>query len=236
MDPELRRKSRRVEAARIRQNRIITEYVRVKHPVAYSEAVIVYNQLNENYPKKPDLRKTKEFQRILSGESMPPTVYRQKCYPNITDNMQLRIPLLKVQSPVVQSPVEVSLQAQVQSPSGEIPQVEITVQTSEELGMITTVQSPSGEITTEDLYPIDDSAFERIVEKLREGPEITVQTSEELDMITTVQSPSGEITTEDLNPIDDSTFERIVEELREDPTLSTFFQDWDYEDDDCPMW
>ena len=196
---------RRARASEVRQERLITEYIRTKHPVVYNEAATVYNQLNEKYPEKPDLRKTKEFNMILSGISTS-SKYPRDVFPNITlnvqptfvDNMQLRIPLLTDQSSD-QSPVQSSVpdQSSVQSPVQSSVPDQSSVQSSVPVQSPVPVQFQVGEIPQ---------------------VEITVQTSE------------------DLHPIDDSVLEEIMKGLREDPTLHTFFQDWDFKDDDCPMW
>ena len=43
---------RRIEADRVREQRIITGYVALKHPEVYKEAAEFYNLLNEKYPGK----------------------------------------------------------------------------------------------------------------------------------------------------------------------------------------
>ena len=188
MNPkELRLVWRRAQAAKMREERVITAYVEANHPEIYTSAAVFYNKLNKQYPKKPDLRKTKEFKAMLSGNNTPTTGnYQEKAFPNITvnvqptfvDNLQLRIPLLSPQATSVQSPSE-TMQLD------EIPQHEVTVR------------------TTEDEEEESSSQMEETV---------------------------------DLASIDDSVLEEIMDGLREDPDLHTFFDDWDFESDDCPLW
>ena len=53
---------RRIEATKVREQRIITGYVEINHPEVYKEASNFYNLLNEKYPCKKDLRKTNEYE------------------------------------------------------------------------------------------------------------------------------------------------------------------------------
>ena len=55
---------RRAQAARAREERIITGYIKAKHPEIYGEATDFYNQLNKRYPHKCDLRKVPEFRAL----------------------------------------------------------------------------------------------------------------------------------------------------------------------------
>ena len=90
-------KNQRREIAKTltRQGLFISEYVQFKHKEIYRQACIMYNQLNSKYPRKPDLRKAKEF-RIwkntmanANGDSPVPVprgkeyVYKRTTYWNI---------------------------------------------------------------------------------------------------------------------------------------------------------
>ena len=100
---------RRVEASRVREQRIITGYVELKYPDVYKEAANFYNLLNEKYPFKKDLRKTNEYEWLkaeIPGEITKKYYKRRKPYPSIKqkvsveinnpiDNMQLIIPLIE---------------------------------------------------------------------------------------------------------------------------------------------
>ena len=43
-------------------------------------------------------------------------------------------------------------------------------------------------------------------------------------------------TTADLPPIDDNILEEIIADLREDPNIQDFFNDLDFQLDNCPLW
>ena len=45
----------------IRQSLFVSEYIQCKYPDIYKEVGLVYNKLNTVYPRKPDLRKCREF-------------------------------------------------------------------------------------------------------------------------------------------------------------------------------
>ena len=99
---------RRAQAAKTREERTITAYIKSKHPELYHEAATFYNELNEKYPNKSDLRKVPEFHTLMSRVPVqtPIPKYWKKEYPDINinvgsplnkkfkDNLELRIPLL----------------------------------------------------------------------------------------------------------------------------------------------
>ena len=109
------RKSRQDEK---RQNSLITDYIQHKYANVYTEALHFYERMNNQYPKKIDLRKTEEYRvwktsvsgtsaqsqvqeppNPVSIESSPTTVETQPpTKPIYEDNLQLRIPLDRYRS------------------------------------------------------------------------------------------------------------------------------------------
>ena len=79
MSKRYRHAWRKEHAAKIRQERVITEYMRITQPILYAEAVKFYNTLKEKYANKNDLRKVPEFKTLK---------------PKRIDNLSLQIPLL----------------------------------------------------------------------------------------------------------------------------------------------
>ena len=75
---------RREAAAKGREERFITEYVRATQPMLYAEAVEFHNKLREKYPNKMDLRRVPEVSQLQP----------KKTCPLFKDNLELRIPLL----------------------------------------------------------------------------------------------------------------------------------------------
>ena len=76
---------REINKTLIRQGMFIAEYIESKYKDMYREAATMYNELNNQYPRKPDLRKTQEFRRWknrmakINGES-PVPIPREKKY------------------------------------------------------------------------------------------------------------------------------------------------------------
>ena len=81
MSKQYRQAWRKEYAAKIRQERVITEYMRITQPILYAEAVKFYNTLREKYANKNDLRKVAEFKALK---------------PKRIDNLNLQIPLLSL--------------------------------------------------------------------------------------------------------------------------------------------
>ena len=68
-----------------RQGMFISEYVQFKYKDLYREAGMMYNELNKQYPHKPDLRKTKEFRHwknemAKANGERPSYIPREKKY------------------------------------------------------------------------------------------------------------------------------------------------------------
>ena len=179
---------RREETQRVRVERIITGYVKYRHPEIYNKANEFYEHLDEQYPNKKDLRRTNEFEWLKQGtaRTMKKFYTRKR---KITDNMILHIPLMNQDEIATENTTQPT----------EIPacQHEIIVET--------TVESSSNQ------------------------PEMTKETMVE----TSTSIPS---TTADLPPISDEIIEEIMRGLREDPDIRNFFDDVDFEHDDCPLW
>ena len=70
---ERRKQQRRDNRTRVRQVQLMTDYIYHKYRDIYTEAAVYYNQLNERYPTKYDLRKTPEFRdwkKQITGEQV----------------------------------------------------------------------------------------------------------------------------------------------------------------------
>ena len=68
-----------------RQALFISEYVQTKYEGIYTEAASMYNKINKEHPRKPDLRKTLEFRlwksNVARGNGEPPIhIPREKKY------------------------------------------------------------------------------------------------------------------------------------------------------------
>ena len=56
-----KKEKRRENRSKVRQALFVSEYVFYKQFEIYQEAAKLYNEINQLYPRKPDLRKTEEF-------------------------------------------------------------------------------------------------------------------------------------------------------------------------------
>ena len=69
-----KKEKRRESRSRIREALFINEYIYCKYFHIYHEAAELYNNINELYPRKPDLRRTDEFRvwktNIARGQSI----------------------------------------------------------------------------------------------------------------------------------------------------------------------
>ena len=74
----LKKEQRRQGRSKVRQSLFINDYIFYKHHVIYQQAAQLYNELNEIYPRKPDLRRTEEFKnRKLDVTGQPRSVKRK---------------------------------------------------------------------------------------------------------------------------------------------------------------
>ena len=99
-----KRASRHARAIQKRHDRVITQYMKAKHPKLCEEAEELYVQLNKKYPEKRDLTKTSEFLTATTNYSTFTDLYRhrykmkkinqkEKHTPETTE-MVLQIPLM----------------------------------------------------------------------------------------------------------------------------------------------
>ena len=99
-----KRTSRHIRAINIKHDRVITQYVKRKHPEIYNDAEQVYHMLNDKYPKKRNLTKTTEFLSLTTEFSTFDELYRDKYLKRKkkqtkkntpeTQEIQLEIPLM----------------------------------------------------------------------------------------------------------------------------------------------
>ena len=163
---------RREETARVRESRIITGYVKYKYPEVFSEAKEFYDELNELYPNKKDLRRTNEFEWLKTGTGTKQRKFYerkrkdQKKKKDVTDNMVLRIPLLNQQESATRT-AEIVQETAAETGTAEMPQ-ETTAGPGTEETEIPVVIEPQ-EVT---LPPISDEIIEDIMNGLREDPDI----------------------------------------------------------------
>ena len=169
---ERRKQLRKQHQADIRQQAIITDYLRYKHTHIYSEAVAFYERLNKKHPTKRDLRKTDEYKywKIFNTEGGQ----EQTSKPIYTDNLQLKIPLFQHKSSdtdqILQAPVdEIRQTVTEQAPKDGIQICQTaTEQTPKE--DIQIVEEGIQPYIFEDLSP---EIMEKLIEDLQAEPALT---------------------------------------------------------------
>ena len=105
---------RRDQRSKIRQDLLISEYIRLKYFNIYSEAAEFYNTLNRNHPTKYDLRKTYEFRKWRANITGEIVKEPRKAGP----------PRPRPSHPNIQNldPIELNPQAQITVTCVELPQ------------------------------------------------------------------------------------------------------------------
>ena len=176
---------RRIEATKVREQRIITGYVEIKHPEVYKEAANFYHLLNEKYPCKKDLRKTNEYEWLkaeIPGEITKKYYQRKKPYPDMNqkvsveinkpsdkpnDNMQLIIPLMENPITTTVQPVETSVDPPVES---------MNIDKAAETQMEQTDKGETSDLwrieESELIDPIPNDMIEEIITNLRQDPDL----------------------------------------------------------------
>ena len=241
----LKKAKRRERQNQVRQALLVNEYIYTKYFDIYQEAANYYNELNNIYPTRPDLRKCDEFKAWkMSTNGAPIRIsYIRKqskvLYPNIAiqpSETSVEMPVeTSVEMPVetsVEMPVETSVEMPVET-SVEMPvetSVEMPVETSVEMPVETSVEMP---VETSVEMPVETSV-ERTAKKVME---LKIQLLDSSDIAETnplnvaVEETIHEETihpslTEEIPP---EIIAKIVKELREDPELRTIMTDIEQE-------
>ena len=218
-DYSVEREARREDAKRKRQERVISAYVKLAHPGTYKEACEFFDKLDAVYPNKRDLRKTPHFLAYRKEAE-------KKLRKNTTDNFTLEIPLMRVET----------------APS--------TTRTVDQDHAITTWTTDHATTTAADQdHAITTGTTDHTTTTAADQDHATT-TAADQDHATTTVVDQGHVTTtaadqdhatttvvdQNLLPLDSDTLETILTDLREDPNLQMFFDNFDFEMDDCPLW
>ena len=209
------------EAKRRRLERVLTGYVKYIHPRIYQEAHQFYNNLHAAYPKKKDLRKTHEFQQLK------------------TNNFVLRIPLMDCETTLKTS----AQTTNVEETSAQTTNVEETsaqtINVQETSAQTINVLETSAQTinvleTSAQTINVQETSAQTINVLETSAQTINVQETSAPPLSGTI--PAETTTTTDLLPIDDAVLEQIMADLRQDPCIRDFFDNYDFEMDDCPLW
>ena len=204
---ERRKQLRKQHQVDIRQQAVITDYLRYKHTHIYSEAVAFYERLNKKYPTKRDLRKTDEYKywKIFNTEegqeqtSKP--IYtdnlqlknteegqEQTSKPIYTDNLQLKIPLFQHKpsdtDQILQASVDEIRQTVTEQTPKEDIQIRQTVTEQTPKEDIQIRQTVTEQIVEEGIQPsifedLSPEIMEKLIEDLQAEPAL-------MDLFTTI--------------------------------------------------
>ena len=206
----------------------VNDYVKTKYEAIYVEAATFYNNLNQKYPRKPDLRKAVEYRRwkneIAVQNNMSTTpIPRQKSrqyihmmHPDISiDITTTSSPHTTASPPIDLSTMEVSINETQQTAQNPVPQnPPVEKQAADHLdkrltGMTMQLSIPLMKIPASSTKPVQNpdqpAAYQETV--ISEGDQ-----AEDID-------PSI------LDDILPETIEKIISELRSDPNLSDIMGD-----------
>ena len=226
---EYKNEKRRHMRSLTREGMFVSDFVETKYNFIYQEAAVLYNQINEKNPRKPDLRKTQEYRHwknnYASAHNMPVTpIPRQKkrqMVHVVHRNMPVSITSLPVITCIDLPTVEIPLSDNQTPPPPESPQPESPLSDDQ----------PSSENP-----PLDNRLAGKTMQL--NIPLMRCPTASE-----TVQHPKGMLETaceesiidegdqtELLDPslLDDVSPEvmsKIIEELQRDPNLSNIMAD-----------
>ena len=210
MNKQYRLTWRREQAAKSRQERFVTAYVKAKQPKLYDEAIEFHNTLRKKYPNKMDLRKVPEVQQLVftpatlqTYERMDHSGIHTSGRPLIEDNLELRIPLLQLATPD-QDQDTPSTASTV--PNTSVPEPATPDQDQATPSTASTVPNTS---VPEPATPYQDQATPSTAS--------TVPNTSEPGLF-------GEVAPLDIS---DGTIKAIIEELQKDSQLGTFFDDID---------
>ena len=175
MSTSYRHKWRKEHSAKIRQERVITEYIRITQPVLYAEANKFYSTLKEKYPDKNDLRKVVEFKMVK---------------PKRVDSMNLEIPLLPLTTSTAAVATTSTAAVATTSMTTASTAAVATTSTSTTTGISDTILDMSDD-TVENIIKdlnMSDAMLENMIKELREDPQLCtflndVDTDMDIDVV-----------------------------------------------------
>ena len=231
----------------VREGMFVSDYVKTKYQTIYHEAAMLYNQINQSYPQKPDLRKTVEYRRwknrIAAANNQPTTpIPRQRnqvrvhmLHPNIaigTTTAENTVHMLHPNIPSETTTAENTVpqgpppptenQATDKRIAGK--QMQLTIPLMQFSPFPKTIQPSAspGAVMEEDDQGILASASQEIT--VEEGDQgILAAASQE---ITTEEGDQPEVIDPSLfDQISPEIMDRLISELQRDPNLKSIMDD-----------
>ena len=211
-----------------REGMFVHDYVKTKYKNIYHEAATLYNQINQNYPRKPDLRKTVEYRSwknsIAVANNMPTTPIPRQKNRGCIHKLHPNIPIDTATSPPHFTPFDLST-AGISIPDE--------------------IQSPAENTVPQDPTPTENQSSDRQIDKriALKTMQLTIPLIQIPTSRKTIQHPEGilasasqEIVMEEgnqpevldpsiLGEISPEIMEKLIHELQRDPNLKDIMDD-----------
>ena len=223
---------RRILAAQDRENRFIIDYLQHKRPDIYNDAKKVYTDLRTKYKNKHDVRKTREYEELMTGAVKK---YKYRRHLTIKDNMLLTIELtdppvegppldVPVEGPLLDVPVEgPPLDVPVEGPLLDVPVEGPLLDVPVEGPLLDVpVEGPLLDVPVKGPLldvPVDVPVEGPLLDAPVEGPSLDVHTLSDI---------TADLT---LPYMADETIGKLIEDLRQDPTWANIFDSMNDLDD-----
>ena len=217
----------------------ISEYIHHKYPDLYHEAGSMYNEMNVRYPRKPDLRKCKEFREwknsvaVSKGQQIT-LIPREKAYKymrteysnivlNPTNESPIESPTTPQENGYLNRPLTqriMCLNIPLMSPPCDSTSYETVIEegdwTTQEPDQTTDPSTPQEPATQEPDQATDPSTPQ---EPATQEPEQATDPSTPQEPVEQCMDPSI------MDQIPPEIIEKIIEELRIDPALKDLMED-----------
>ena len=250
---ERKKLTRRKLCLKARQDRFVSGYVKHKHPQVYSQANEWYKQLDEMYPDKRDLCKTLEFLRMTTGvktyteyyhlnrpnrkrknETVEKSSKKQAQEKNsISDNMMLKIPLMKMSESILQRASTINDDESFLSITDQEYEAVIE-ELRNDPDLYAIYNDLNGEIADKNTYQ-DNIVDMSEVQQTEFNQDNIVDMSEVQQTEFTVEHTDEN---ESFLNVPNQVYEEIIQELDQDPDLCSIFNDIDVDieyDEQTPL-
>ena len=228
--------TRRMEALKVRHDRVVVGYFEAKYPEAFKEAEQFYQHLDSLYPEKKDIRRTNEFAWLKTG-------FPKKFYPRKTQKKEDKLHGIDSQKKEdklhgIDSQKKEDKLHGIDSQKKEDKLHGIDDNMVLNIPLMNQPKKTNGKV-------VDMSEDEQIEVIIEQAP-VDIQPAEVIIEQASVDIQPAEVIIEqspvDIQPafpiLSDKVIGDIVQELREDPDIEQFFDDMDIDfeiDEQSPL-
>ena len=203
-----------------REGVFISEYVQTKYKDIYREAAMLYNQINQKHPQKPDLRKTTQFRQWKNDVA----IANGECTTRIPREKEYKYTRTNHRDIILNVTTETAAETPSESPisPNQIDECINGMTMCLNIPLMETPRNNSSKETVMEEGDQDPSILEQAMETLHNN------SSEETVMEEGDQDPS--ILEQALDPsildqISAETMDKIISELQQDPNLKDIMDD-----------